>query len=135
MLRGIRFHGQSRRLDHVPRAGHGEFKAAWNRLDNDVVLLHSRLLELLDCAFEEGLDNDLVPPCVHNGDAEWGTVELDIGGLDALDCVVGAHSVALVVDDDGSALLRSDNRGKHLPFTRAIENFTLAAQQPLERVH
>jgi hypothetical protein len=46
----------------VPLAGQWKFEAAWDRLDDDVVLLDFIFLDLADGARDESVDDGFVPP-------------------------------------------------------------------------
>lgn len=61
---------------HAPRHSKGKFKAAWYRLDDDVVLFDAVFFQLRDCTRDERINNGFVPCSVHDGDAYGGAIEL-----------------------------------------------------------
>lgn len=89
----------------APRTSEGKLKAARDRLYDDVRILHSGLLQLLDRALKERINHRLVPPCVHNSDAEWRAVETSGVGLETFDC---GHRV-VVVDEVGTGCYKSQS--------------------------
>ena len=46
----------------VPLAGQGELETAWDRLDDDVILLDFIFREFADGSRDEGIDDGFVPP-------------------------------------------------------------------------
>lgn len=91
----------------APRTSEGKLKAARDRLDDDVRILHSGLLQLLDRALNERVNDRLVPPCVHNSDAEWRAVETSGVGLETFDC--GHRVVVVVLGEVGTGCYKSQS--------------------------
>lgn len=87
---------------HLLLTSKGELVAAGNRLDDNVLLLDTLGLELLDGAVDERLDDGVVPASVNNTDTERRAIVLRGRrgeALDSLVCHYDRFEYSRVADD------------------------------------
>ncbi len=71
---------------HLLGACQRKLEASRDGLDDDISLLHTSFLQLADCPGYESINYDFIPAGMHYGHSKLGTVVLDVGRGESLDC-------------------------------------------------